>query len=120
MTIAEFKAYFTEFASTDDSQIQRALDIALLTSDDIVLGAKYELGLKYLTAHYVALNSGQFSNISKGNKSIASKSVDGVSLSYADSGSNMEAINGQLNSTSYGQAYQALTFGLGVGGFVAC
>lgn len=120
MTIAEFKAYFPEFDSTADTQIQRALEIALLTSDEIILGNKYEVGLMYLTAHYVTLNSGQFSGSStsgKGNKSVSSKSVDGVSISYGESGSNMEYVNGQLNSTSYGQVYQTLTFGLGAGGF---
>jgi hypothetical protein len=117
MTIAEFKAYFTEFDSIADAQVQRALDVALLTSDETILGDKYNVGLKYLTAHYLALNSSQFSGNSSGNKSINSKSVDGVSISYSESGSNMEAINGQLNSTSYGQVYQAMTIGLGSGGF---
>jgi hypothetical protein len=120
MTIAEFKAYFTEFDSIADAQVQRALDVALLTSDETILGDKYNVGLMYLTAHYLVLNSSQFSGSTtsgNGNKSVNSKSVDGVSISYSESGSNMEAINGQLNSTSYGQVYQAMTIGLGSGGF---
>ena len=120
MTIAEFKAYFTEFASTDDTHIQRAYDIAFLTCDPIALGTVYDLGIKYLTAHLLVLNSGQFTGSSSSNKSIASKSVDGVSISYEDSEANMESINGQLNTTSYGQMYQRLIFGVGAGGFTAC
>ena len=120
MTIAEFKAYFTEFVLTSDAQIQRAYDIAYNTCSAVVLGDKYDLGIKYLTAHFVTLNSGQFSGSSSGNKKVASKSVDGVSISYVDNGANMEAINGNLDMTSYGQMYQRLIFGIGAGGFTAC
>ena len=38
MTIAEFQAYFPEFATTADAQIQRALDVALATTSSSVLG----------------------------------------------------------------------------------
>lgn len=120
MTVAEFKAYFPEFTATADAQILRAYDIANVTCSESVLGSIYDLAIKYLTAHFVSLNSGQFSGKSSGNKSVSSKSVDGVSVSYSESGSNTESINGNLNSTSYGQMYVRLTYGLGAGGFTTC
>lgn len=118
MTIAEFRAYFPEFTEAlyPDAQIQRALDIALLTTSEVVLGSNYELGLKYLVAHFVTLNSKQFSGNGSNTQTIASKSVDGVSLSYVDGMPN-DALNGMLNSTSYGQMYNRLTLGFGAGGF---
>lgn len=117
MTIAEFKDYFPEFTDSTDAQINRALDIALATSSENELGTNYDLGLKYLTAHFLALNSNQFDGVSSGTKSISSKSVDGVSISYGDSGIANDATNGMLNSTSYGQMYVRLTSHIGAGGF---
>lgn len=117
MTIAEFKDYFPEFATSTDAQIKRALDIALATSSAEELGTNYDLGIKYLTAHFLALNSSQFDGVSTGTKSISSKSVDGVSISYGDSGITNDATNGMLNSTSYGQMYTRLTSHIGAGGF---
>ena len=117
MTILEFQTYFPEFATTADVQIQRALDIALMTCSESVLGDRFELGLKYLTAHFVTLNSKQFLGIGEGSKSLASKSVDGVSLSYGGNIVESDSQNGMLNSTSYGQMYNRLTLGFGAGGF---
>ena len=118
MTIAEFRAYFPEFTEElyPDAQIQRALDIALATTSEVVLGSNYELGLKYLTAHFATINSKQFNGIGSNTQSVTSKSVDGVSLSYAE-GIQGDAYNGMLNSTSYGQMYNRLTLGYGAGGF---
>ncbi len=116
MTIPEFKVYFPEFAATDDAQITRALEIAVITSSESLLGDNYELGLKYLVAHFVTINSKQFSGIGANTRSITSKSVDGVSLAYAEGITN-DALFGMLNSTSYGQMYNRITAGLGVGGF---
>lgn len=118
MTIAEFRAYFPEFTEVlyPDAEIQRALDIALLTTSEVILGSNYELGLKYLVAHFVALNSKQFDGNGSNTQTITSKSVDGVSLSYGE-GVIGEALNGMLNSTSYGQVYNRLTLGYGAGGF---
>lgn len=113
MTIAEFKAYFTEFATSTDESIQRAIDIA----DGSTSSEVSELAYSYLVAHFVSLNSKQFSGDSSNAKGLASKSVDGVSLSYTDSGANAEYLNGSLNSTSYGQTYVRLTNGIGAGGF---
>ena len=116
MTIAEFKAYFPEFTATADAQIERALDIAVFTTSETLLGDIYELGLKYLVAHFVTINSKQFSGNGINTRSISAKSVDGVSLTYSDSVTN-DALFGMLNSTSYGQMYNRLTAGLGAGGF---
>ncbi len=113
MTILEFKGYFTEFTNTDDTQIQRAIDIATASTSNEVS----ELAYMYLIAHFVSLNSKQFAGNSSNTRSLSSKSVDGVSLSYGDSGSNDEYLNGNLNSTSYGQNYVRLTNGIGAGGF---
>jgi hypothetical protein len=117
MTIAEFKAYFPEFTATADPQIQRALDVAVLTCSESVLGDRFDLGLKYLTAHFISINSKQFLGIGESTKSLASKSVDGVSLSYNPSHIDNDALGGMLNSTSYGQMYNRITLGFGSGGF---
>ena len=116
MTIAEFKEYFPEFNSTDDTQIQRALDIALATTSQSVLGSNFELGLKYLTAHFVTINSKQFSGNGSDTRSILSKSVDGVSITY-EASVDSDILNGMLDTTSYGQMYNRLTLGYGAGGF---
>ena len=113
MTIIEFKEYFTEFTSTDDTQIQRAIDIATASTSSEVS----DLAYKYLVAHFLSLNSKQFAGNSSNTRSLSSKSVDGVSLSYSESGSSDEYLNGNLNSTSYGQVYVRLTNGIGAGGF---
>lgn len=117
MTILEFKTYFPEFEVTAEAQINRALDVAIATSSESMLGDKYELALKYLTAHFLVINAKQFSGIGQNTKSIASKSVDGVSLSYESSNIGNDALFGMLNSTSYGQMYNRLTSGFGSGGF---
>lgn len=118
MTIAEFKTYFPEFDTATDAQIQRALDISLATTSEAILGSNYELGLKYLTAHFLTISVKQFSGNSGNTQNISSKSVDGVSLSYQDGQPN-DSLYGSLNSTSYGQMFNRLTFGYGSGGF-AC
>ena len=113
MTIVEFKDYFTEFATSTDEAIQRAIDISTASTSSEVS----ELAYMYLVAHFLTLNSKQINGSSSNSKPISSKSVDGVSLSYEASGSNDEYLNGHLNSTSYGQTYVRLTNGIGAGGF---
>jgi len=113
MTIAEFKAYFTEFSTTADATIQRAIDLATATVSATVYGTNYDLALKYLTAHYVVFSTSQSGGSAKSIKSVASRSVDGVSVSYASPSSG----DSDYDSTSYGQAFKALSVGYGSGGF---
>lgn len=116
MTYAEFIAYFTEFASLDESQFDRAYDIANNTLDESAIGNNYDLALKYLTAHFVTINSNQFNGNGSSKRSIGSKSVDGVSISYNDTNPSDYEF-GMLSTTSYGQMYLRLVAGSGKGGF---
>ncbi len=118
MTVAEFKAYFPEFNSIDDVQIERALDLSSATISEEVLKDNYELAYKYLTAHFVYTNSKQFLGNGASVKDLSSKSVDGVSLSYKDNGVILDGLNGNLSTSSYGQMYLRLVGGSGSGGLV--
>ena len=113
MTPAEFKAYFTEFSATDDAIVQRAIDIAELTIDAGIYGTSYELAIKYLTAHYVVFSTSQSGGSAKSIKSVSSRAVDGVSVSYGAPASG----ESDYNATSYGQAFKAISVGYGSGGF---
>lgn len=119
MTYAEFIAYFTEFSSLDTAQYDRAYDIAFATLNEDIIGENYELALKYLTAHFVTINANQFSGNGSSTKRIASRSVDGVSISY-ENNYNGDMSSGMLSTTSYGIVYIRLVNGLSAGGFTAC
>jgi len=111
-----FKIRFNEFDSVLDAYIQLFIDDAMVILNPVFWGSKYDLGLYYLTAHFLSLSnrtnigaSGSFGPVAP----VASKSVDGVSISYNNPVINnmSDAIYG---STIYGQRYLALRQTLGV------
>lgn len=116
ITPALFKVRFPEFDTVADDRIQLFLDDAALVMDAGVWGDVYDLGQSYLAAHYLAL-ANKSAGGSSGSVSgpIASRSVDGVSVSYAGSPSASTSANaGYYSTTSYGQRYMTLLKNLGV------
>jgi hypothetical protein len=110
VTPASFKVRFPEYVSESDDRIQLFLDDAVLTLNFVYWGVKYDLGVNYLVAHELALanKSEQAGGSGAGaGGTISSRSVDGVSISYAvrTADSAKEAYYAQ---TSYGFKFWAL------------
>lgn len=114
---ASFKIRFPEFAAVADASVQIAIDDAVVMLNTAFWGVKYDLGLYYLSAHYLTLSQKSEAGSSSSNSPISARSVDGASVSYATytPGNNSDAY---LSSTQYGQRYLALRKSLGVGACV--
>ena len=110
---ASFKVRFPEFAAESDPRIQLFIDDSVIILNSVYWGEKYDLGLYYLSAHYLVLaNKSEAGSIaSKG--AISGRTVDGVSTTY-----NRVAPVNESDSyyayTTYGQKYLALRKTLGV------
>lgn len=106
ITPTDFKTRFPEFDSVDDTRVQMFIDDAVLELIQSVWDVYYDLGLFYLTAHYLALatasNQGNGSSSAVGPLSQAT--VGNVSASFAKKtpGTDSEEY---YNSTQYGQRY---------------
>ena len=116
VTPALFKVRFPEFIDIDNGRIQIFIDDAILMLYEPYWGIKYELGIYYLSAHYLSSavsSENSFVGAAGSSGLIASKSVDGSSVSFT----NMTPTNqsdAYLLSTAYGQKYIALRNSLGV------
>lgn len=110
---ASFKVRFPEFASVDDARIQLFIDDAVIVLNESYWGEKYNLGLYYLTAHYLVLSEATEAGSSSSVGPVSGRAVDGTSISYAQMTPANEA-NALLASTIYGQRYLALRKTLGV------
>ena len=55
-TVAEFRAHFPEFQNAPEQLIQAKLDEAALEVDPDQWGTKTDSGVRYLTAHKLALS----------------------------------------------------------------
>jgi len=117
ITPASFKIRFPEFDSQDDARVQSFIDDSVLILNEAFWGAKYDLGLNYLTAHYLVLSDKSSAGNAGSNGQVASRAVDGTSVSYntAPLGSQADAY---YASTSYGQRYLTLRKNLGVPAYV--
>ena len=117
ITTALFKTRFPEFTSISDARVQLFIDDAVVILNETNWSEKYDLGLYYLTAHYLVLGEKSSAGNSGSNGQIASKAVDGTSVSY-----NNPTLNGSddsyFSSTSYGQRYLELRKSLGVPAYV--
>ena len=115
MTIdtASFKLRFPEFDTILDARIQLFIDDAVIVLNESFWDTKYDLGLSYLTAHYLALSIKSDAGSNAPNAPVANKSVDGVSIGYTNPtfDTSSEAYYG---STGYGQRYLVLRSTLGV------
>lgn len=119
ITPADFKIRFPEFTGVDNTRIQLFIDDSVLILNEAFWGPKYDMGLSYYSAHLlkIAIRTEPGLNSSANNVGpISSKSVDGVSVSYAISASSStDTADDFLKSTAYGQRYLLLRKSLGVG-----
>lgn len=117
ITPADFELRFPEFIETDENRIQLFIDDATLILNESFWGLKYDMGLSYYSAHLlkIALRTEPGLSSSANNVGpISSKSVDGVSVSYAiSSSSSTDTADDFLKSTVYGQRYLSLRKTLG-------
>lgn len=112
-TAADFKIRFPEFAAEDDARIELFIADSVTIINEVYWGTKYDLGLYYLTAHYLTLANKTATGAAGSTGTIASRAVDGVSISYVNTISDNEN-DAYYASTSYGQRYLALRKTLGV------
>lgn len=110
---ASFKVRFPEFSAESDSRIQVFIDDSVVLLNSVYWGTKYDLGLYYLTAHYLALANKSEAGSITSNGQISSRSVDGASVGYSHPTPANES-DAYYASTSYGQRYLALRRNLGV------
>ncbi|RLB93615.1 MAG: hypothetical protein DRH26_03505, partial [Deltaproteobacteria bacterium] len=80
---AAFKVRFPEFVGDSDATIQVYIDDSTIMLNSEYWGDKYDLGLSYLTAHYLykALKSADGTLTAPGG-AIAGRAVDGASVNY--------------------------------------
>jgi hypothetical protein len=109
----EFIARFPEFSNITPARIDVFIGDAKVILNTTTWGTVYELGVCYLTAHYLALSedtlNGNVGNV--GN--VSSKGVDGTSVSY-NTPSLSSIDQGYYLSTQYGQKFYTLLKSLGV------
>lgn len=123
ITPTSFVIRFPEFTAISTARIQMFIDDAVVVLNEAFWGVKYDLGLSYLTAHELALaEKAAAAAIGSGAVSgpITSKSVDGVSVTYAAPSPISGGIQGDsyLSLTGYGQKYLALRRTLGAAAYV--
>ena len=113
ITATSFKVRFPEFAAVLDARIEIFIDDAVLILNEVYWGTKYDLGLNYLTANYLTLGEKSSGGSTGSNNEIASRGVDGTSVSYNNV--TLDSLSDSYyTSTSYGQRYLALMKTLGV------
>jgi hypothetical protein len=117
ITPALFKIKFPEFMGESSARIQLFLDESLLILNEAFWGNKYDLGLYYLTAHFLSIAKQSNAGNTKSSGQVSSKSVDGASVSY-----NVAPLANQsesyFSSTIYGQRYISLRNKLGLVAYV--
>lgn len=106
-TASSIKMRFPEFADTDDSVIEFAIEEARLgVGTNWIKGQN--IAIVYLAAHYVAASiAASLSGGTGGEGDIASESYGRFSISYAKP-ANADAVHDDFLSTSYGRRYDAL------------
>jgi len=113
MTAIEFKNRFPEFVNTSDVTIDIYIQDAGIMVTEQKWGQLFNVGVAFLSAHYLTLalkgNSGKSGAVNQ----VASKSVEGVSVSYTTpQGTTFEDY---FLSTIYGQRYLSLLSQVGLG-----
>lgn len=114
---ADFKTRFPEYAAESDARIQMFIDDSVVILNETYWGEKYNLGLYYLTAHYLSLAQKTEAGSITSTAPIAGRAVDGASVSYTNSSIDDQS-DAYYSSTSYGQRYLALRKNLGVPAYV--
>lgn len=114
---ASFKTRFPEFACQSDARIQVFIDDSIVILNETFWADKYDLGLSYLTAHFLVIGEKSEAGSITSNGPISSKSVDGVSITYAvPTAADMS--EAYYSYTTYGQRYLALRKTLGIAAYV--
>lgn len=114
VTTSTFKIRFPEFESQDNARVQLFLDDAATQVSKTKFGTSYDLAIFYLIAHYLSLSE-KSANGSSGNVgAVASKSVEGVSVSYNQATANTQCESYYI-TTSYGQRYLEIKSQIAVG-----
>ena len=115
ITPAEFKARFPEYATLDDAYIQNFISDAYLELAEPRWGNFYNLGLYYLSAHYLYMAKKSANGQSVGCV-LSSQSVGDVSVSYATP-ANVDQ-DYYLKLSSYGQRFLYYRLMAGTGGLI--
>lgn len=101
-TVKSIKTRFPEFADTDDSVVEFAIEEAMLEIGTNWTTA-YNIAVVYLTAHFIASAVAQSEAGSGGD--IASESFGRISISYAQGS---VATQSDKSTSSYGERYMEL------------
>ena len=117
-TPTTFKTRFPEFEEQDNTRIQLFLDDASTQISETKFGTSYDTAIAYLTAHYISLSEKTKNGSSGSVGAVASKSVEGVSVSYNQATANNQSESYYL-STSYGQRYLEIKSQIAVGNIMS-
>jgi hypothetical protein len=109
--VIAFKSMFPEFADTDDTLIQIALDQAGQFVDD-TWGDSESDAIMYLAAHFIA--TAQMTSES-GGRLITAERIGQISVNYAAAVASKAAGVDPLSSTSYGLIFSNILAGQGFG-----
>lgn len=115
LTVAEFKARFSEFAATPELTVEVLIEDTLENFDQSRWGGLYKRGHSLYIAHLLTLRGLQTNGITAGLDSPSAQAVDQVSESLAvfvPQNANQAFFNG----TSYGREYLNLLRSVGIGG----
>lgn len=115
LTVAEFKARFSEFTATPELEVEALIEDTLESFDQDRWGGHYKRGHSLYIAHVLSIRTLQKAGNTAGLDSLNKKSVDQVSASlavYAPTNANEAFFNG----TSYGREYLNLLRSVGIGG----
>lgn len=118
ITPTTFKIRFPEFETQDDSRVELFINDATTQISEAKFGTSYDIALAYLTAHYLSLSVKSSSGSSGNVGAIASKSVEGVSVSYNQAQAKDQKESYYL-STTYGQRYLELRSQITVGNILS-
>lgn len=108
LTVASFQARFPEFASVSNARVQLFIDAATPYFDVARWGETLDEGMAYRVAHELKMSDATAAGKVAGVSGLAaSKSVGGVSVSYA-AASGLKHTDVYWMGTSYGQRYLQL------------
>lgn len=113
MTALEFKTRFPEFSNTSDATIDIYIQDAEIMVTEQKWGQLFNMGVTYLSAHYLSLSLKSSNGQSGAVNQVSSKSVEGVSVSYATPQGTIS--ESYYQSTIYGQRYLNLLSQVGIG-----
>ena len=113
ITPTTFKIRFPEFATELDARILLLIEEAELFVTT-AYGKYQDIATSYLTAHLLSVSNSTSSGNTNGLKNVASKSVEGVSVSY-EASTDLNQNSSFFNTTSYGRYYLSIKAKLSVG-----